>query len=76
MPLRPGHAATVEDVFLPERRTVPHVHPGPARDIGSRAEQDVEVLLRIHRELGGSFALDCEVVQSGRARVGDPVELR
>jgi uncharacterized protein YcbX len=40
------------------------------------AEQDVEVLLEIHRELDGSFALDCEVVQPGRARVGDPVELR
>ena len=29
------------------------------------AEQDTEVLLRIHRELDGSFALDCEVVQPG-----------
>jgi uncharacterized protein len=40
------------------------------------AEQDVEVLLKIHRELDGSFALDCEVVQPGRVRVGDPVALR
>jgi uncharacterized protein len=40
------------------------------------AEQDTEVLLRIHRELGGSFALDCEVVQPGAVRVGDRVELR
>jgi uncharacterized protein YcbX len=40
------------------------------------AEQDVEVLLRIHRELGGSFALDCEVLQPGQIRVGDAVELR
>ena len=39
------------------------------------AEQDTEVLLRIHRELGGSFALDCEVVQPGIVRVGDRVEL-
>jgi uncharacterized protein YcbX len=40
------------------------------------AEQDTEVLLRIHRELGGSFALDCEVVKPGKLRVGDAVELR
>jgi uncharacterized protein YcbX len=39
------------------------------------AAQDVEVLLRIHRELDGLFALDCEVVQPGRVRVGDPVAL-
>ena len=31
------------------------------------AEQDTEVLLKIHRELDGSFALDCEVVQPGTA---------
>ena len=29
------------------------------------AEQDVEVLLRIHRELGGQLALDCEVARPG-----------
>ncbi len=40
------------------------------------AEQDTEVLLRIHRELDGLFALDCEVVRPGRVRVGDPVALR
>lgn len=40
------------------------------------AEQDTEVLLRLHRELGGSFALDCDVVQPGAVRVGDDVELR
>ena len=40
------------------------------------AEQDTEVLLKIHRELEGSFALDCEVVQSGTLRIGDVVELR
>ena len=40
------------------------------------AVQDTEVLLKIHRELGGSFALDCEVIRPGRVRVGDPVEIR
>jgi len=40
------------------------------------AEQDTEVLLKIHRELEGSFALDCEVVQPGTLRIGDVVELR
>jgi len=39
------------------------------------AEQDTEVLLRIHRELDGLFALDCEVIQPGRVRIGDPVEI-
>jgi len=33
------------------------------------------VLLRIHRELDGLFALDCEVARPGRVRVGDPVAL-
>jgi uncharacterized protein len=40
------------------------------------AEQDVDVLLRIHRELGGVLALDCDVLLPGRMRVGDPVEIR
>jgi hypothetical protein len=40
------------------------------------AEQDTEVLLRIHRELGGELALDCEVLQPGNVKVGDPVEVR
>ena len=40
------------------------------------AEQDREVLLRIHRELGGQLALDCEVLQPGTVKVGDPVEVR
>ncbi len=40
------------------------------------AEQDTEVLLKIHRELDGSFALDCEVIKPGKLRVGDAVELR
>ena len=40
------------------------------------AEQDVDVLLRIHRELGGSLALNCEVLRPGRIRVGDAVDVR
>jgi uncharacterized protein YcbX len=40
------------------------------------AAQDTEVLLRIHRELGGSLALDCEVLQPGIVHVGDAVEVR
>jgi len=40
------------------------------------AEQDREVLLRIHRELGGAMALDCQVLQPGTVKVGDPVEVR
>jgi uncharacterized protein len=40
------------------------------------AEQNTEVLLKIHRELDGSFALDCEVVKTGMLRVGDVVEIR
>jgi uncharacterized protein len=39
------------------------------------AEQDVEVLHRIHRELDGKLALDCEVLRPGTVRVGDAVEL-
>ncbi len=40
------------------------------------AEQDTEVLLRIHRELDGMLALDCEVLVPGRVRVGDIAEVR
>jgi uncharacterized protein len=40
------------------------------------AEQDTEVLLRIHRERGGLFALDCEVIQPGTLRAGDGAALR
>lgn len=39
------------------------------------AEQDTEVLLRIHRELGGLLALDCEILRSGTVRAGDAVEV-
>jgi hypothetical protein len=40
------------------------------------AEQDKEVFLRIHRELDGQRALDCDVLQPGSVKVGDPVEVR
>jgi len=40
------------------------------------AEQDTEVLLRIHRELEGALALDCDVLQPGALSVGDPVTIR
>lgn len=40
------------------------------------AAQDTEVLLRIHRELDGRFALDCEILRPGRVRVGDRVDVR
>jgi uncharacterized protein YcbX len=36
-------------------------------------EQDVSVLRRIAKEFGGKMALDCDVVQGGLIRVGDPV---
>lgn len=39
------------------------------------AEQDTEVLLQIHRELDGTFALDCRVEEPGAVRIGDPVAL-
>lgn len=38
-------------------------------------EQDVEVLKRIHRDFGGSLALNCYVVKAGTIAVGDPAEL-
>jgi uncharacterized protein YcbX len=38
-------------------------------------EQDVEVLKRIHRELDGTFALNCAVGKPGVVRVGAPVRL-
>lgn len=37
--------------------------------------QDVEVLKRIHRELDGTFALNCRVEGVGHVRVGDSVRL-
>ncbi len=39
------------------------------------AAQDKNVLLRIHRELEGRLALDCEVIRPGRVRVGDAVQV-
>lgn len=38
-------------------------------------EQDVGVLRKIVRELDGTLALNCAVLQPGELRVGDPVEL-
>lgn len=38
-------------------------------------EQDSRVLQRIHREFGGSLALNCSVVSGGRISVRDPVIL-
>lgn len=38
-------------------------------------EQDVEVLLGIHRDFGGKLALNASVIEGGFLRVGDPVEL-
>ena len=37
--------------------------------------QDVDVLRKIHREFGGSLALNCYVVKPGMLMVGDAVEL-
>jgi uncharacterized protein len=37
--------------------------------------QDLQVLRRIVRELGGELALDCHVVEGGLVRAGDPVAL-
>lgn len=38
-------------------------------------EQDKSVLLRIVRELDGTAALDCSVIEPGLVRVGDPVQV-
>ena len=38
-------------------------------------EQDHSVLRRIVSDFGGALALDCAVVEAGRVRVGDRVEL-
>ena len=37
--------------------------------------QDLSVLKRIVAEFGGRMALDCDVLERGVLRVGDPVEL-
>ena len=39
------------------------------------ATQDKDVLLRIHRELDGTLALNAEVIHPGRVRVGDAAEI-
>jgi uncharacterized protein YcbX len=38
-------------------------------------KQDLDILRRIHRQFGGTMALDAWVVAGGRVKVGDPVEL-
>lgn len=38
-------------------------------------EQDHSILRRIVRDFGGALSLDCAVVEPGRIKVGDPVEL-
>jgi uncharacterized protein YcbX len=65
--LRVGEAV-VRAVELRQRCIMTTFDPDTAR-------QDTEVLLRIHRELGGALALDCEVVRPGRIAVGDPIVL-
>lgn len=37
--------------------------------------QDKDVLLRIHRELDGTLALNAEVIHPGLVRVGDPAQI-
>jgi uncharacterized protein len=37
--------------------------------------QDMAILRRIHRQFGGTMALDAWAVAGGRVKVGDPVEL-
>jgi uncharacterized protein YcbX len=39
------------------------------------AEQDVGVLERIHRQFGGTFALDCRIEEPGPVAIGDAVRL-
>ena len=39
-------------------------------------QQDTEVLLRVHRELEGTLALNAEVARPGRISVGDRAEVR
>lgn len=37
--------------------------------------QDLGVLRRIVNEFGGAMALDAYVIEPGRVRIGDPVEV-
>ncbi|MCU1280522.1 MAG: domain containing protein, partial [bacterium] len=61
-------AAIIRAVDLRERCIMTTFDPDDA-------DQDVEVLKRIHRELDGTFALNCRVERAGLARLGDPVRL-
>ena len=60
--------AIIEAVDLRERCIMTTFDPDTAK-------QDVEVLKRIHRELSGTFALNCNVEKPGLVNVGDPVRL-
>jgi len=40
------------------------------------ARQDKDVLFRVHDQLDGTLALNAEVIQPGRVRVGDRAEIR
>jgi uncharacterized protein YcbX len=60
--------AVIEAVDLRERCIMTTFDP-------DTAQQDVEVLKRIHRELEGTFALNCRVEKPGPVRVGDAVRL-
>jgi uncharacterized protein YcbX len=65
--LRVG-AAVIEVVSLRQRCIMTTFHP-------DTAEQDVEVLMKIHRDFGGSLALDGRVVAPGVVSEGDPITL-
>jgi uncharacterized protein len=60
--------AVIAAVDLRERCIMTTFDPETAR-------QDVEVLKRIHRELDGTFALNCRVEKPGEIRVNDRVHL-
>jgi len=65
--LRVG-AAVIRMVTLRQRCIMTTFDPDTAK-------QDVDVLLRIHRELDGVLALDSEVVRPGLVKLGDTVEI-
>jgi uncharacterized protein YcbX len=66
--LRLGRSVLVQVAKLRQRCVMTTYDP-------DTQEQDVGVLRRIVEEFDGRIALDCAVVEAGRLRVGDPVEL-
>jgi len=66
--LRLGRSVVVQVAKLRQRCVMTTYDP-------DTQEQDVGVLRRIVEEFDGRMALDCAVVEAGRLRVGDPVEL-